>query len=94
MQVLQEFQGQLSSGIKSLGFSPSKKYLGAVDSSSDHKVALFNLETGVCIDAASGDKAQITEVAFRDEQSFVTVGVGHFKLWSIGKGIKSLNASW
>ena len=33
-------------------------------------------------------------MAFRDDTSFVTVGVGHFKLWTIGKGLKAVNATW
>lgn len=75
MQVKQELQGKLRDGIRCLAFSPSGKRLAAVDSSEDHQVAVFDIETGVCLAIARGDKAQIVEVAFRDESSFATVGV-------------------
>lgn len=57
MQVVHTFSGKLSRGIKCLSFSPSGKLLAAVDVSDDHEIAVYNVESGVCVATARGDKA-------------------------------------
>lgn len=57
MQVEHTFSGKLSRGIKCLSFSPSGKLLAAVDVSDDHQIAVYNVESGVCVATARGDKA-------------------------------------
>lgn len=57
MQVLHKFSGKLQRGIKCLAFSPSGKLLAAVDVSDDHQIAVYNVQTGICVAAARGDKA-------------------------------------
>jgi len=77
-----------------MDFSPSGKLLAAVDSSDEHQVAIFNVESGLCVAMARGDKSQIVGVSFRDEISLATAGVKHFKVWTLGKGLTSKSALW
>jgi len=67
MQVLHEFQGKLHQGIKSMAFSPSGKLLAAVDTSDDNQVAIYNVEHGMCVAVAKGDRSQIVDIAFSSE---------------------------
>jgi len=49
-------QGKLQKGIKCMDFSPSGKFLVAVDASNDHNIAIYNVKTGVCVAFGPGDK--------------------------------------
>ena len=86
--------GKLQRGVKCMAFSPSGALLAAVDASDEHQVAVYNVEKGLCLAVARGDRAQIADVSFRDEASLATAGVRHFKVWSLGKGLTSKSARW
>ena len=45
---------------------------------------MYNVDTGACLGFEKGDKAWIIDVAFKDETTFATSGVKHFKEWNIG----------
>ena len=77
-----------------MDFSPSGNLLAAVDSSDEHQVAVFNVESGLCVAITRGDKSQIISVSFKDQISFATAGVKHFKVWSLGNGLTSKSALW
>ena len=94
MQALKQLQGKLQRGVKCMAFSPSGALLAAVDTSDEHQVAVYNVESGLCIAVARGDRAQIVDVSFRDEAGLATAGVKHFKVWSVGKGLTSKGAIW
>ena len=44
----------------------------------NHSVAVYNAETGALMASTNGDKAQILELAFKNEQEFCSAGVKHF----------------
>ena len=56
MQIKHKITGKLAQGVKCMSFSPSGKLLAAVDSSTDHQVAIFNVSNGVCLKVVGGDK--------------------------------------
>lgn len=94
MQVIQKLQGKLATGIKCMAFSSSGRHLVAVDVSADHQVAVFSVKSGACVAIAVGDKASILDVAWRDDSTFATAGLKHFKLWTFSKGLASKRAMW
>ena len=53
----------------------------------DHCVGVFNVESGALVCSDKGDKAWIIDVAFKDEVTFATSGVKHFKEWQVGANL-------
>lgn len=51
----------------------------AVAIDDDHSVAVYNVETGTCVGVNKGDKSMIIELAFKNETTFSSAGVKHFK---------------
>ena len=94
LQVKHTLQGKLQRGIKALAFSPSGSSLAAVDSSDDHQLAVYSVESGVCLALVNGGKAQIVDLCFRDETRLATAGVRHLRFWTLNKGLTSKNALW
>ena len=94
MQTKHVLKGKLTKGIKCMAFSPSGKLLAAVDSSDEHQVAIFNVETGTCIGIGRGERNPIFEITFYGETELATVGVRHFKIWTIGKSLTSKSVKW
>ena len=66
-----------------MSFSPSGKSLAAVAIDDNHNVAVYSSETGTLLGTTTGDKAQILDIAMKDDTIFATSGIKHFKLWTI-----------
>lgn len=94
LQVRQKMQGKLRKGVKCLAFSTSGASLAASDISDDHQIAVFNVKSGACIAVQRGDKSLILDLAWRDEATFATVGVKHFKLWTCDKTLTAKRGIW
>lgn len=55
----------------------------------DHSVAVYNVDTGALLGTEKGDKAWIIDICFKNDQTFVTSGVKHFKEWTVGATLTS-----
>lgn len=60
----------------------------------DHSVAVYNVETGALLGSDKGDKAWIIDICFKDDTTFATSGVKHFKQWSVGSTLTSKKGSF
>ena len=90
MQILHALKGGVTKGIASLSFSVSGQKLVAACTDDSHTVASFDLKTATLEAVEKGDTAIISEVRFKDDREFVSVGPKHFKIWSVeNKSIKS-----
>jgi len=87
--LVHKLQGKLTKGIQCISFSPSGKTLAVVAIDENHTVAVYNVESGSLVGTEKGDKAWIIEVDFKDETTFATSGVKHFKEWTIGSTLTS-----
>jgi microtubule-associated protein-like 6 len=81
-----KFKAPLQKGIITLAFSPSGTRLvaGAIDV--DHCMAIFDVVKGVVLWSDKGGPDVIIDVRFANEDSFVTVGVKHYKFWTYSGG--------
>lgn len=68
--------------------------MAAVDTSEDNQVAVFNVEQGMCVAVAKGDRSQIVEISFGSDSLLATAGVGHLSFWNVDKGLSSKSAVW
>jgi WD40 repeat protein len=68
--------------------------LAAVDTSEDNQVAVFDVEHGMCVAVAKGDRSQIVEMNFGSDSILATAGVGHLSFWNVDKGLSSQSANW
>ena len=89
MTLKHKLQGKLLKGIQSLSFSPSGKSLVGVAIDDDHCVAIYNVETGTLLGTEKGDKAWIIDICMKNDTTFATSGVKHFKEWAVGATLVS-----
>lgn len=87
MQPKHIIKGKLTKGIQSLSFSPSGKTLAAVAIDPDHSVAVYNVDTGALIGFSKGDVNQILSISMKNDLTFATSGIKHFKEWTVGANL-------
>ena len=90
LEIIQ-IKGKLKKGIQALSFSPSGSYLAGWAIDTDHHVAVFNSKTGDCLAMDKGDGNMIVDIWMKNDNEFVTVGVRHFKEWSLNNGVLKSN---
>lgn len=89
-QIMFSLKGGVTKGIATLSFSISGTKLAAACTDENHTVALFDMKTGTLDATQKGDASVISELRFKDDQDFVTVGPKHFKTWHLeSKSMKS-----
>ena len=52
--------------------------------SDDHNLAVYDTATYAIVCKGKGDRGAVRDVAFRNEEVFVTTGPRHFKQWTLG----------
>ncbi|TNV87854.1 hypothetical protein FGO68_gene13813 [Halteria grandinella] len=83
MTLKNKFKGPNMNGILALSFSPSGNFLVALLADEDHTVAYYDLVKNACKLTDTLGKDQINSIAMRDDTSFGTAGVIHFKFWTV-----------
>jgi hypothetical protein len=53
----------------------------------DHSVAVYNVDTGALIGFAKGDVNQILDISMKNDTTFATSGIKHFKEWTVGANL-------
>ena len=96
-EVICKFKGVLTKGIISLSFSPSGKKLVGSAVDVDHYIAVFDVSKapGAVIWTDKGGPDTIIDLRWNTEDSWATVGVKHFVLWTLnGKTIKQAKGAF
>ncbi len=52
----------------------------------DHLVSLLDLKKGTVVSSKKGGKKVILKLGWVNENEFVSVGIKHFKYWTVEKG--------
>lgn len=90
MQSVAVLKQGVIKGIESLSFSPSGNKLVAVCIDDNHMTVGFEVSKQEMIFCEKGDTAKILDSIWLNETNFVTVGVSHYKYWTLGdKGVSS-----
>lgn len=61
--------------------------MAAVAIDIDHSIAVYNVETGALIGFGKGDVNQILDISMKDDTTFATSGIKHFKEWTVGANL-------
>ena len=80
---ISSLKGGLIKGIECMSFSPDGLKLACVCIDDNHMVVVFDIETWELLFCEKGDTAKILDCTWIDENSFVTIGIKHYKLWTI-----------
>eukprot|EP00919_Chromeraceae_sp_WS-2016_P015597 GHVR01036799.1.p2 GENE.GHVR01036799.1~~GHVR01036799.1.p2 ORF type:complete len:157 (-),score=21.16 GHVR01036799.1:2011-2481(-) len=84
--ITQTYRGA-KKGVSAI--SVNDRYLVAAGLDDNHYVYLFDKERGKLIGSEKGGRDVIIDMKFVGEDSFVSIGVKHFKNWNInGKNLK------
>ena len=76
-----------SAGTDILAFSEDTKLILSVDSSEDQLIRVYEVKTGALAAQVVPRPGQVRSAAWScKEHKFVTVGVGHFAMWTMGEG--------
>ena len=86
MKPLHCLKGKLTKGIQGLSFSPSGNTLAAVAIDNDHHVGLFDVKTGAPRGISKNDGNRVLDIAMKSDSEFVSVGLKHFKTWTLNSG--------
>lgn len=86
-KLVWSFKAPVTKGVLALSISPDGTKAIAVGMDNEHYLALLDLERGTVIASAKGGRKVILKVGWIGDDEFVTVGIRHFKHWTI-KGNK------
>lgn len=96
LSVKQRITGILQFGVTCVCFSLDGSRVFGVGDDTNHTLCMYDVETGVCLAQASGDRNKIVHMipdttASRDSRrNVVTVGVSHIKFWDKTTGQETL----
>lgn len=87
--------GGVIKGVCALRFSPDGSKLACVCIDDNHMVVVFDVEKKSMIACEKGDTAKIVDIDWVSETEFVTVGIKHFKTWTLsGQSLKDKKGSF
>ena len=78
--LIQKYKGAKKS-VSAIGVN--EKYLAAAAMDDDHYITLFQLSSGKQICTEKGGRQFITGLSWLDAETFVTVGIKHYKVWTV-----------
>lgn len=85
-KVLMRWSAPVTKGVLCVGISPSARLGVCVGMDDNHEVAVIDLARGGVLHKAPGGREVITKVQWASEEEFITVGIRHFKFWTMQKG--------
>lgn len=83
MQLIRSLKGGVIKGLECLSFSPDGSKLAGVCIDDNHMVVVFEVSSGELLFCEKGDTAKILDVCWVEDGQFVTVGIKHYKVWTI-----------
>lgn len=78
------FIAPVKKGVLAVAFSPDGKKAACAGMDDDHHVALLDLVGKTIVRVVKGTKKVITKLIWISDSSFVSVGICHYKLWTVG----------
>lgn len=89
-KLVRTFKAPVTKGVLTLAISPDGTKAIAAGMDDNHEIALLDLEQGTRLAKEKGGRKIILKVGWVSNDEFVTVGIRHFKHWTIsGNRIKS-----
>lgn len=73
-----------------LAFSPEGDMLLSNGQDDDNSIGVYDWKNNKLIASSTVDKARVTDMAFKNDSEFVTIGLKHIKLWTLkGRSLTS-----
>ena len=66
-----------------MAFSPNGDLLLANGQDDDNSIAIYDWKNNKLIATSGVDKARVTDMAFKNDSEFVTIGLKHIKFWTV-----------
>jgi WD40 repeat protein len=90
-QPICTFKGYLTKGVIALGFSVNGDKLAAIGLDDTHQISIFDITAkskkgGVVLMQDKVGPDVVTDIKWRNDSDFVTVGVNHFRYWTTKSG--------
>lgn len=80
---------KLQKGISDLAFSPSGDLLCVTAMDDNHAIALFSTSTHTLLYSSETGPDDLNDISFVSESTLVTVGIKHYKWWTVEAGLKA-----
>ena len=84
--LVASFKAPVTKGVLAASISPDGTKAVVAGMDDDHEVALLDLEKERVIKKNKGSKKVIMKLGWISDSEFVSVGIRHFKHWTIDKG--------
>jgi microtubule-associated protein-like 6 len=84
-KLLKTFAAPVKKGVLAVAISPDGKKAACAGMDDDHCVAVLELDTGKLLTMVKGTKKVITKIVWISNSQFVSIGISHYKLWTLDK---------
>ena len=79
----------MTKGVLAVAISPDGNRGVCVGMDDDHMIGLLDLQKGMLISTAKGGKKVILKMGWVSNSEFVTIGINHFKSWTVDQKMTS-----
>jgi WD40 repeat protein len=86
-KLLKTFTAPVKKGVLAVAFSPDGKKAACAGMDDDHEVSVLDLVSFKVLFTVKGTKKIITKIVWLSNSQFASIGISHYKLWTIDKSL-------
>ncbi len=82
------FIAPVKKGVLAIAISPDGRKAVCAGMDDDHSIAVLDLDSGKVLATSKGTKKVITRLVWTSPNTFVSVGICHYKVWTFDGNLK------